>query len=57
MKSQCAFFLTAEVCSSNTTLPFVKAVLAGKDVTKDGGAWILKRMNAIRGSGNISMES
>lgn len=55
MKSKCVFFLTAEVCSANTTQPFLEAVLAGKDPGKDTVS-LLKRMNSVRGSGFISME-
>jgi hypothetical protein len=49
------FYVTGEVCSSNTTLLFLKAVLAGTDVSKNGKA-ILKRMNGLSGSGFISQE-
>ena len=56
VKSACVFILTAEVCSAPTTLPFLKAVLAGKDVKTNRGKAILKRLNAYRGSGYISLE-
>ncbi len=56
VKSKCMFFLTAEVCSAATTLPFLKAVLAGKDVTARRGANILRRMNGMREAGAISLE-
>lgn len=55
IKSNCVFFVTAEVCSANTTEPFLKAVLAGKDPVKDS-AQILKRMNSLTESGFISLE-
>jgi hypothetical protein len=54
-KSNCMFFVTAEVCSANTTLPFLRAVLAGRDPVRDS-AKILKRMNALSESGFISLE-
>jgi len=54
-KSKCMFYVTADSCSANTTLPFLKAVLAGKDVTKRAKA-ILKTMNGMSGSGFISLE-
>jgi hypothetical protein len=54
-KSDCVFFVTADVCSANTTEPFLKAVLAGKDPVKDAKS-ILKRMNALAASGFISLE-
>jgi hypothetical protein len=55
VKSNCMFFVTAEVCSANTTQPFLQAVLAGKDPVKDS-AKILKRMNGLAESGFISLE-
>jgi hypothetical protein len=55
VKSNCVFYVTAEVCSANTTLPFLKAVLAGTDVSKQAKA-ILKAMNGLSGSGFISLE-
>jgi hypothetical protein len=42
--------------SAATTLPFLKAVLAGKDIKANRGKSILKRLNAFRGSGHISLE-
>ncbi len=55
VKSKCMFFVTAEVCSANTTAPFLRAVLAGKDPVKNAKS-ILKRMNALTESGLISLE-
>lgn len=54
-KSSCVFFVTAAVCSANTTEPFLKAVLAGKDPVRDAKS-ILKRMNGLPDSGFISLE-
>lgn len=55
VKSNCVFYLTGDSCSANTTLPFLKAVLGGTDVSKRAGA-ILKAMNGMSGSGFISLE-
>ncbi|WP_294258963.1 hypothetical protein [uncultured Sphingomonas sp.] len=54
-KSKCMFYVTGDSCSANTTLLFLKAVLAGTDVSKQSKA-ILKVMNGLAGSGFISLE-
>jgi hypothetical protein len=56
VKSSCVFFVTADVCSGQTTKPFLQAVLGGKDPQKDVKS-ILKRLNAVRASGFISLET
>lgn len=56
VKSSCVFFLTAESCDAQTTLPFLKAVLAGKDPAKDAKD-LLRRLNGVRDSGFISLET
>ncbi|NHZ91102.1 hypothetical protein F2P45_19065 [Massilia sp. CCM 8733] len=54
-KSHCVFYVTAEVCSANTTLTFLKAVLAGTKVATSAKA-ILIKMNGMSGAGFISLE-
>lgn len=54
-KATCMFYVTADLCSANTTLPFLKAVLAGTNVATSAKA-ILKKMNGMAGAGFISLE-
>lgn len=55
-KSACAFYMTAEVCSGNSTEPFMKAILKGKDPIKDAPA-ILKLLSGVAESGFITFET
>lgn len=55
VKSQCVFYVTAQVCSANTTLTFLKAVLAGARVATSAKS-LLTKMNGMSGAGFISLE-
>lgn len=55
VKSSCVFYLTADSCSGQTTLPLIRAVLDGKDPTKDR-EYILGRLNRVVSSGFVNFE-
>jgi len=54
VKSRCMFYLTAESCSSSTSVIFLRAILEGFDVaSKKGRDTVLDRMNGEDDAGRI----